>query len=203
MKTSDHPDHGRLIDYLEGELAPEAAVRIEAHLAGCEVCRAFVRSVESTFSVLEADPVPEPPQAFFDYLAGRARARASRSRKSLLLRFLPGMASAVAAVVLMWWLAGTRVTPVDGVDMIMAEMTTGEIVEAVSAEPAAGSLLIEDSAAGLGEIEAYLLETESIYDLLDSMNGDELERLAAYLERSMSGDLETSGHTDGYMRKGC
>jgi hypothetical protein len=203
MKQTSHPEHGSLIDFVEGDLAPGEAREIETHLADCEVCRAFVKSLESTFSALGTDRVPEPPESFFGYLAWRARARASRSRSPLLLRFLPGLASAAAAVVLVWWLAGTQTLPVDGVDIIMADMTTGQIVEAVSTDPGAGSLLIEDSVAGLREIETYLLETESIYDLLDSMDEVERERFTAYLERSMSGDSETSGLVTGSMRKEC
>ena len=203
MKRNNHPEHGKLIDFVEGDLDPEAAGEIEMHLAGCEACRAFVGSLENTFSILETDSVPQPPEAFFDYLAGRARARAARSRKGLLLRLLPGVASAAAVVILMWWLAGTRVSPVDGVDIIMAEMTTGEIVEAVSAEPVVGSLLLEDSASGLEEIETYLLEKESIYELLESMNEAERQLFTAYLERSMSWDGKTSGHMGFYMRKEC
>jgi len=203
MKHDDHPEHGRLIDFAEGDLDPEDASRIEAHLAGCQACRDFVRSLESTFSALEMDRVPEPPESFFEYLPARARARAGRSGKGLLLKLIPGVASAALVSLLMWWLAGNRVAPVDGVEMIMAEMTTGEIVEAVSSEPAAGGMLMGDSATDLEEIEAYLLETESIYDLLDSMSEAERARFTAYLERSMSGDLETSGPSGGYMRKEC
>jgi len=203
MKRNNHPEHGNLIDFVEGDLDPEAATEIEMHLAGCETCRAFVKSLENTFAILETDSVPQPPEAFFDYLAGRARARAPRRRNGILLKLLPGVAFAAAVVMLMWWLAGTRVLPVDGVDIIMAEMTTGEIMEAVSAEPVVGSLLLEDSASGLEEIETYLLETESIYELLESMNEAERELFTAYLERSMSGDGKTSGHMGFYMRKEC
>jgi hypothetical protein len=205
MKHDSHPEHGRLIDFVEGELGREAAREVEAHLADCGVCRAFVTSLGQTFSALAADRVPEPPETFFAYLAGRARARAraSRGRSRLLLRFLPGLGSAVAAALLIWWLASPQVVNVDGVDIIMADMTTGQIVEAVSMENGVERLLIEDSATGLREIETYLLETETIYDLLDSMDEGEKERFKAYLERSMSGDIETSRLAAGCIRKEC
>jgi anti-sigma factor RsiW len=203
MKHDSHPEHGRLIDFVEGELGREAAREVEAHLTDCGTCRAFVTSLEKTFSALEADRVPEPPEAVFAYLAGRARARASRRGRRLLLRFLPGLASAVAAALLIWWLANPQVVDVDGVDIIMADMTTGQIVEAVSMENGVESLLIEDSVTGLREIETYLLETETIYDLLDSMDEVERERFTAYLKRSMSGDIETSGLAPGCIRKEC
>ena len=203
MKHENHPEHESLIDFVEGDLPQAAAREIEAHVAGCEVCRAYVRSLQHTFSALEADRVPEPPEAFFAYLAGRARARASRSRRRLALTFAPGMAAAAAIVILVWWLAGTSILPVDGVDIIMADMTTEQIVETVSTDPDAGSLLVEDSGARLMEIETYLLETESIHDLLDSMSETEKERFTAYLEGSMTGEAGTSGLMTGSMRKEC
>lgn len=203
MKQNQHPKHGTLIDFVESELAPEFAGEIEEHLGRCEACRAFVESVRRTYSALEVDRVPEPHEAFFTYLAGRSKARASRGRRALLWRFLPGAASAAAAVVLMWWLAESRVPHVDSVDIIMADMTTGEIVEAVSADPEVENLVIEDSAAGLEEIESYLIETESIYDLLEGMSDTERDRLTADLERYMSGNGGTSGFVTGKMRKEC
>jgi hypothetical protein len=203
MKHENHPEHDSLIDFVEGNLPSAATHEIEAHVAGCEVCRAYVTSLQQTFSALEMDRVPEPPEAFFAYLAGRARARASRSRRRLAFRFVPGLAAAAAAVVLMWWLAGTSLSPVDSVDIIMADMTTGQIVETVSFDPDAGSLLVEDSGDRLKEIEAYILETESIYDLLDSMSESEKERFTAYIEGSMTGDGGTSGLMTDSMRKEC
>jgi hypothetical protein len=203
MKHENHPEHDSLIDFIEGDLPSERAREIEAHVAGCEACRAYVTSLQHTFSAFEADRVPEPPEAFFAYLAGRAMARASRSRRRLAFKFIPGLAAAAAAVVLMWWLAGPSTLPVDSVDIIMADMTTEQIVETVSVDPDAGSLLVEDSEARLKEIETYLLETESLYDLLDSMSETEKERFTAYLEGSMTGDGKTSGLMTGSMRKEC
>ncbi len=203
MKHEDHPEHDRLMDFVEGDLPPAAAREIETHVAGCEVCRAYVKSLQHAFSALEADRVPEPPEAFFAFLAGRARARALRSRRRLVWGFIPGLAAAAATVVVMWWLSETPILPVDSVDIIMADMTTGQIVEAVSAYPEAGSLLVEDSEAGLDEIETYLLETESIYDLLDGMSETEKERFTGYLEGSMSGDTGTTGLMTGSIRKEC
>jgi hypothetical protein len=190
-----------LIDFVEGALSPGTAGEIEAHLEACEACRAYVESLQRTFSLLSDDRVPEPPEAFFAYMAGRARA--GEDRRRLLLRFLPGVASAGVVAVLMWWLAGTSLSPVDSVDIIMADMTTGQIVETVSMDPEAGELLAEDPGGRIGEIEAYLRETESIHDLLDSMSEAERERFTAHLERSMTGELDTSGHTTGSMRKEC
>jgi anti-sigma factor RsiW len=203
MNKDQHPRHDELIDFAEGDLEQAEARRIESHLAVCVACRTYVKSLRGTFSALEMDRVPEPPEAYFAYLAGRARHRAGRGRRRFVLSFAPGLAAATAVVLLMWWLSGARISPVDSVDIIMADMTTGEIVETVSTDPYAASLLVGDSEDRLTEIETYLLETESIYDLLDSMSETEKENFMAYLKRSMPEDGKTSGHLTGFTRKEC
>ena len=97
----------------------------------------------------------------------------------------------------------SKASCVDSIDIIMADMTTGQIVEAVSVDPDVGSLLVDDSGDRLNEIETYLLENESIYDLLDSMSETEKERFTAHLEGSMAGDGATSGLMAGFRRKEC
>jgi anti-sigma factor RsiW len=49
-----------LTAYLDGELPPEAATRVKAHLAGCEDCRATERMLQRTVSSLRALPAFEP-----------------------------------------------------------------------------------------------------------------------------------------------
>lgn len=203
MRQESHPEHASLIDFVEGGLPPERAREIETHLTGCETCRCYVESLQRTFTALEADRVPEPPEAFFAYLAPRARARAGRDRRRLALRLFPGLAASVAIVLLLWWLAGTPTSPVDSLDIIMADMTTGQIVETVSADPEAGSLLVEDAEDRIRDIETYLIETESIHSILESMSETEKERFTAYLEGTMSGEGETSGLVTGSLWKEC
>jgi anti-sigma factor RsiW len=43
---------GRLSAYLDGELAPRAAARIDRHVAGCPACRAALRSLERLLRTL-------------------------------------------------------------------------------------------------------------------------------------------------------
>jgi hypothetical protein len=203
MNNETHPERDRLIDFAEGDLPPAAAREVESHIAGCTACRAYLESLRRTLAALEIDGVPEPPEAFFAYLGGRARARASGRRKRLALALAPGLAAAGAVVVLMWYLATGTVSPVDSVDIIMADMTTGEIVEALATDPYAESMLVEDSDPSWSEIETYLLETESINDLLDGMSDAEKEHFMAYLKGAMTGDGETSGLFTGRAWKEC
>lgn len=203
MKNENHPQREQLIGFVEGDLPPARAQEVEIHIAGCETCRAYVESLRHTFAALETDLVPEPPEAFFAYLAGRARARASASRRRFAFMLAPGLAAAAAVIVLMWYITGGTISPVDSVDMILADMTTGEIVETLSTDPYAESLLVEDSDDSLGEIETYLLETESIHDLLDGMSDTEREHFMDRLQGSMTDDGETSGLMTGWARKEC
>ena len=41
-----------LMDYLEGVLPPEVSAALEAHVAGCERCAAFVASYRETPRIL-------------------------------------------------------------------------------------------------------------------------------------------------------
>jgi hypothetical protein len=188
---------------VDGELAGVQAREVGDHLAACETCRAYVESLKHTLTLLETDTVPEPSEAYFAFLAGRARQRARAGRTRLVFRFAPGLAAAAATVLLMWWIAGTPASPVDGLDIIMAEMTTGEIVETLSTDPYVGSMIIEASQTSLDEIDDYLRDTETIYDLLDSMSDDEKTRFTTYLKGLIGRDGKTSGLVTGSLRKEC
>jgi hypothetical protein len=203
MSKAYHPSRDRLMDFVDGELDEAGVGEIRAHLAGCETCRAYVESLKLTLRALEVETVPEPPEAYFAFLAGRARQRAGSGRTRLVFKLAPGLAAAAVVVALMWRITGTPVAPVDSVDIIMAEMTTGEIVETLAADPYVGSLLIGDSEADLDEIDSYLKETESVYGLLDAMSEAERARFMAYLKGSMVDDDEISGPATGSSRKGC
>jgi anti-sigma factor RsiW len=51
-----------LMDYLEGVLPPEVSAALEAHVAGCERCGAFVASYRETPRILRtATSIDLPP----------------------------------------------------------------------------------------------------------------------------------------------
>lgn len=41
-----------LMDYLEGELAPDVVARLDAHVASCARCEAFIASYRATPAIL-------------------------------------------------------------------------------------------------------------------------------------------------------
>jgi hypothetical protein len=54
----------RLVDYLEGTLSRPVRLDLEAHVAGCALCRAFVESYRETPHILRraTDAAPSPDQ---------------------------------------------------------------------------------------------------------------------------------------------
>ena len=50
-----------LMDYLEGVLPPEVNAALEAHVAGCERCTAFVASYRETPRILRSATTVELP----------------------------------------------------------------------------------------------------------------------------------------------
>ena len=50
-----------LMDYLEGVLTPETNAALEAHVAGCERCSAFVASYRETPRILRTATAVELP----------------------------------------------------------------------------------------------------------------------------------------------
>ena len=78
------PGFERIIDYLDGQLAPALAVEVAAHVAaGCGRCAADLAWYERVKSVAAADDSVEPPpwvlkRAVRLFETTRARARASR-----------------------------------------------------------------------------------------------------------------------------
>ena len=57
-----------LMDYLEGELPAELRERIEAHVAGCDKCTAFVRSYQATPRIVREATNIAPPDALGESL---------------------------------------------------------------------------------------------------------------------------------------
>jgi len=64
-----------LMEYLEGDLAPDVRAAIEAHVAGCQRCVAFMASYQETPRILrEATAVKMPADLEASLLAAlRAR----------------------------------------------------------------------------------------------------------------------------------
>ena len=60
------PETHSVQDWLDGALAPEAAARFEAHLAGCALCAAEVAAYRTVFAELKALPLLDPRPELFE-----------------------------------------------------------------------------------------------------------------------------------------
>ena len=64
-----------LIGFAEGELAPDAHRRVEAHLAGCAACAREAALLVETLTRARALPAPETPDAFWADFGATVRQR--------------------------------------------------------------------------------------------------------------------------------
>jgi anti-sigma factor RsiW len=64
-----------LMEYLEGTLAPDVRADLEAHVAGCPRCVAFLASYQATPRILREATVPALPADLEDSLGEFLRRR--------------------------------------------------------------------------------------------------------------------------------
>jgi len=62
-----------LSDYLDGEVTRDVAERIEAHLAGCDVCERFGHRMGALVGALGAPLADEPPAELIRRIKSRIR----------------------------------------------------------------------------------------------------------------------------------
>jgi hypothetical protein len=203
MSGGHHPDRKDLIDFVEGELSPPRADEISAHLRTCETCRSYVDSLRATYSLLEHDTLPEPPPGFWTYLAQRVRHRARSKRRRLVLILAPGLAVVFVAVVLSWWSMRAPVEDFDSIDLFLADMSTGEIVESLSGSDAYEDVVAEAAGDEMRSLEEYLVDSEDIYDLIEALSEEERDRFLSEIEGLMKETEETSNVMTDLAGKEC
>jgi len=87
---------------IDGELAPERAARLRAHLAGCPGCRAHHAEASSLPNRLAALASPEPPSSLVDGVLRRVRG----DTIGPLRLWGPLAVELVLAVVALWYVSG-------------------------------------------------------------------------------------------------
>lgn len=115
-----HPDFELLQDYLDGELVPEQARAIEAHLAECADCAREVASFRLVFERLENLPLFEPSPALVD----RVLAEAMPAHPSRWVRFAG------------WAYAGSLVASLAGLVVALSAPTPRTWLTALAADAA-------------------------------------------------------------------
>ncbi len=103
-----------LAAYLDGELKPSAAQAVRRHLEGCESCRAELRLLKDTWSLLDEAETP-PVRAGFtsrmmarvveekDILRLEARLRPHRTRRRVMAGVLGVAAGLLLGLLLFTW----------------------------------------------------------------------------------------------------
>ena len=203
MSAKYHSKIEELIDLLEGELDPAKAAEIEAHLTECRSCRSCLESLQRTFSALARDTVPQPPPGYWEYFESRVRQRTKSQRRRLILTLAPGLTAVVVAFFLVWWVARTPQDLPSSMDLILADMSTGEIVESVTDSPALDDMFIQAAAQDLLSLEQYLDQTEGVDDLLRLLSDREKEELVLRLNRLMALESSLRLKHNNLTGKGC
>ena len=178
MNEDRHPKREELIDFVEGDLSQREIEQIESHLETCRECASYVESLRRAYSLLTGDSVPEPAPAYFVHLAQRVRKQARSRRTRRLWVLVPG--AAVAALVLMIFLRGGQVSlpEPDSIDLLLAQMNTGEVVESLSGSSTYDEFL-EVASDDIAVLEEYVTEGDNLYGLLDALSEEEREDLVS------------------------
>jgi anti-sigma factor RsiW len=102
-----------LVDLAVGSLAADEARRVEAHIAGCDACRADLAAMRGLSSELRDPSLAEPPEDFFrrqrQAIMRRVRTTPVPGRVRVSMRGWQ-LAGAVATVVLAVFVARARFT---------------------------------------------------------------------------------------------
>jgi hypothetical protein len=110
-----HDDARRLLsDRVDGELAPDREAALDAHLAGCPSCQAYLAGVQQVRSFLQQSPTPRPDLTASIMTAVR-REQARADPPSRPRRLLPVAAAFVAAALAGAVLVGSADRGSDGV----------------------------------------------------------------------------------------
>ncbi len=154
-----HPSE-ELTAYLDRALDPPDAARVEAHLAGCDACRAEQARLAAVSRLLARAPVAPPPSPTFEarFHARLASERAGERRvwSGLLDRkswrwLAPGLGAAAAAAAVVLFAGPGRSRPVDDA-FVASHLDLFESYEAVASLDAVQSGEDVDVVTHLGEL---------------------------------------------------
>ncbi len=204
MSEEVHPAREVLIDFAEGDLSRLQIEQIEAHLKTCSDCASYVESLKRTYALLARDSVPEPSPGYWAYFAQRVTRRAQSRRWRRVWVLVPGAAAAALVLMMVWWGGEMSVPEPDSIDLLLAEMNTGEMVESLSNSTTYDEF-VEATAEEITVLEEYALDVDDVYGLLDALSDDETEALVSEIKElmGMGYDEDTSQNLTEPVRKEC
>ena len=158
--------------YLDGELSPEDAARVRAHLAVCDRCRAYVQAALAIRDAFPAAEDVELPEGFTENIMAAVRAdrQRQRPRRSPWAKRLAPLAACCAVIVL----AASLLPRLGGntADMAAEQAVEEEAsVEAPETDPAGGAPAV--TAAGGAEESAAEDTAPAEYHTAAAMDADE------------------------------
>ena len=194
-ERAQHVKREDLIDWVDGGIAQGEARAVSEHVAACAECRAYVDSLRQALAAAAADAVPEQPEAYWTQFESEVRRRVGANAEVKVSRagsdfkrwlrlapvLMPVAAVAVALLLALirphgpLYFAPDVEPPLDG-------MATGEIASSMTEDAVFGDMLLEAADEDIASIEEYLLETESLDDLVRGLAQPEREELAARLK---------------------
>jgi predicted anti-sigma-YlaC factor YlaD len=204
MSEDVHPAREVLIDFAEGELSRQQIEQIEAHLKTCSDCSSYVESLKRTYALLAQDSVPEPSPGYWAYFARRVTRRAQSKRRRRVWILVPGAAAAALVLMMVWWGGEMSVPEPDSIDLLLAEMNSGEMVESLSSSTTYDEF-VEATAEEITVLEEYAIDVDDVYGLLDLLSDEETEELVSEIKElmGMGYDEDTSQNLTEPVRKEC
>jgi predicted anti-sigma-YlaC factor YlaD len=204
MSEEVHPAREVLIDFAEGDLSRQQIEQVEAHLRTCNDCNSYVESLKRTYALLARDSVPEPSPGYWAYFAQRVIRRAQSKRRRWLWVLVPGAAAAALVLMVVWWGGEVSVPEPDSIDLLLAEMNTGEMVESLSSTTTYDEF-VEATAEEITVLQEYAVDADDVYGLLDVLSDEETEELVSEIKElmGMGYDEDTSQNLTEPMRKEC
>ncbi len=132
--------------HLDGRLYADAAAGFDAHLAGCEACRAQFAGLRDARTALRSMPDAEPPRSF-RLRAADVHAAPSRATTPRLVRMMPALSA--AAIVAFAAIAGADVLRGSvGTSGDMAASRAPQPMAAGARESASGEAAPADARSG-------------------------------------------------------
>ncbi len=190
----------RLIDYVDGDVSQEEKEAIEEHLAACAECAAYVESVKRVYELASRDRVPEPPPAYWLHFLSNVRRRATERRRRLIFVLAPGIAAIAVVVLLVAYFAGGE--RIDPYSYLVTDLTGEAGSVYVGDEFIVSEIFSAEIDQDLDELDEYLMDRESLIEIIDSLDEDERQEFVT----TLMGVLNRQGNliqSRDYQRREC
>jgi anti-sigma factor RsiW len=190
MRTTD-PWTDRLSEYLDGELAPDERIALEAHLDGCPECREVLEELRAVVATARGLPGLPPARDLWPEVAARTggvlplRPRATRPGPSWVRLAAAAALFAAVGSGVTWLALGGRAGRAPAIVATGDAATAGATPRTVSERP-------RGTDAAIAELEAIVRQGESRLDSatvrIVSENLARIDSAIAQAQRALAAD---------------